>query len=86
MRTYGYYVTPLLVGDELVARLDLKADRKGSALVVAGAYAEDGHATATVAEAALAELDRLREWLGLEGLSIGARGDLAQRLTRKERA
>ena len=71
---------PLLLGDELVARLDLKADRKGSALLVVGAYAEPGRGTGPVAEAALAELHRLRQWLGLERLSIGTRGDFVPHL------
>jgi hypothetical protein len=79
-RTHGYYVMPLLLGDRLVGRLDLKADRKGSTLLVAGAYAEPGHGTGAVAEATVAELHRLRQWLGLERLAIGPRGDLAPAL------
>jgi uncharacterized protein YcaQ len=81
LRTHGYYVMPLLLGDELVARFDLKSDRKGDALLVVGAYAEPGQATGAVAEAALAELHRLREWLGLSSLLVGPKGDLAPRLT-----
>jgi hypothetical protein len=81
LRTHGYYVMPLLLGDELVARFDLKSDRKGDALLVVGAFAEPGQATAAVAEAALAELHRLREWLGLSSLLVGPKGDLAPRLT-----
>jgi uncharacterized protein YcaQ len=79
-RTHGYYVMPLLLGERLVARLDLKADRKGSTLLVAGAYAEPGHETGAVAEAAVAELHRMRRWLGLERLAIGPRGDLSPAL------
>jgi uncharacterized protein len=79
-RTHGYYVMPLLVGDQLVARFDLKADRKASTLLVVGAYAEPGRATGSTAEAALAELDRMRQWLALEQLSIGGRGDFAPAL------
>jgi uncharacterized protein YcaQ len=81
LRTHGYYVMPLLLGDELVARFDLKSDRKGAALLVVGAFAEPGQATGAVAEAALAELHRLRQWLGLSSLLIGPKGDLAPRLT-----
>ncbi len=81
LRTHGYYVMPLLLGDALVARLDLKSDRKGDGLLVVGAFAEPGQATGAVAEAALAELHRLREWLGLSSLLVGPKGDLAPRLT-----
>jgi uncharacterized protein YcaQ len=81
LRTHGYYVTPLLLGDELVALFDLKSDRKGDALLVVGAFAEPGQTTGAVAEAALAELHRLRQWLGLSSLLIGPKGDLAPRLT-----
>jgi hypothetical protein len=81
LRTHGYYVMPLLLGDALVARFDLKSDRKGDALLVVGAFAEPGQATGAVAEAALAELHRLREWLGLSSLLVGPKGDLAPRLT-----
>jgi uncharacterized protein len=82
LRTHGYYVMPLLLGDALVARFDLKSDRKGDALLVVGAFAEPGQATGAVAEAALAELHRLREWLGLANLLVSPNGDLAPRLTK----
>jgi hypothetical protein len=79
-RTYGYYVMPLLLGDELVGRFDLKSDRKGGALMVHGAFSEPGADPGVVALAALEELDHLRQWLGLGDLRIATKGDLAPRL------
>jgi uncharacterized protein len=79
-RAHGYYVMPLLLEDELVGRFDLKADRKTGTLLVVAAFAEPGAGTGAVASAALAELHRLRKWLGLHQLSIGEKGDFAASL------
>jgi uncharacterized protein YcaQ len=76
-RRHGYYVLPLLLGDALVARLDLKADRRASVLRVEGAWAEPDAKRGAVAAAAAAELDLLRVFLGLDGIHVGPRGDLA---------
>ena len=78
-RRYGYYVLPLLVGDELVARFDLKADRKASTLRVASAFVEPGADVAAVARAAVDELHAMRAWLHLEALAVTSRGNLAAR-------
>jgi uncharacterized protein len=82
LRTHGYYVLPLLIGDRLVARFDLKTDRTTNTLQVLGSYLEPTASAATVLELAPAELHRLRAWLGLDRLSVGARGDLARGLRR----
>jgi uncharacterized protein YcaQ len=80
-REYGYYVFPLLVGDRIVGRFDLKADRAAGLLRVQAAWAEPGCDPCAVAEAARAELTRMAAWLGLGGVAVAARGNLAGRLS-----
>ena len=79
-RQYGYYVLPFLLGDTLVGRVDLKADRARRTLLVPGAFGELGVPTGPVVEALAAELTSLAGWLGLERIEVGARGDLASPL------
>lgn len=79
-RQYGYYVCPLLVGDRIAGRFDLKADRAAGVLQVQAAWVEPGCESRTTAEAARTELTRMAAWLGLDGVVIAARGNLADEL------
>jgi uncharacterized protein len=79
-RQYGYYVWPFLVDGELVGRVDLKADRAADALQVVGAFVEEGRSPSRVAEALAGELQTMASWLGLAGVAVGKRGDLADAL------
>ncbi len=76
-RVYGYYVLPFLLGDRLVARVDLKSDRQAGLLRVRGAYAEEDVDHRLVAGELAEELRLVAGWLGLQDVVVEDRGDLA---------
>lgn len=79
-RTHGYYVLPFVLGERIVARLDLKADRQAQTLRVLAAHSEPDSDSGRTLEPLAAELLLLAHWLGLDRITIAARGDLASAL------
>lgn len=79
-RKHGYYVLPFLLGDRLVARVDLKADRQAGVLRVQSAHGERRIDVGSVSRQLVAELSSMAAWMGLERVEIGDRGDLAAAL------
>ena len=67
-RRWGYYVLPFRLGENLVARVDLKADRKTGALLVRQLHFEVGFSQEETESALAGELDALADWLGLESV------------------
>lgn len=76
-RVHGYYVLPFLLGDQLVARADLKADRKAGVLRVQAVHGEQGIDRAVVAVALGEELRLMADWLELDDVVVAGVGDLA---------
>ncbi len=81
-RTQGYYVMPFLLNGNLVARVDLKSDRKAMRLLVLGGHAEPHVEPKHIVSAISTELKTLADWLGLERVTIKARTELAHALRR----
>ena len=82
-RKFGYYVLPFLMGENLVARFDLKTDRENGKLLVLAAHVEanlNGYSVAEVASAAAIELATLGRFLGADRVDVGRRGNLAKAL------
>lgn len=83
-RVYGYYCLPFLLGDQMVGRVDLKADRKTKLLRVEAAWREQRavagarrRTDADVVNALGTELDLMARWLGLDAVTWSGKGNLA---------
>ena len=79
-RRWGYYVLPVMVDGDLVARLDVKTDRDASVLRIKAAYAEPGHATPAVAARVRSAIEDLRVLVRVDEVDVADRGDLAPHL------
>ena len=75
-RVYGYYVLPVLDGERLAARLDVKTDRAGGALQVLGAFAEPDVDHGGLVERLQPHLQDLARFVGVDDVGYGDRGDL----------
>ena len=64
-RKFGYYVLPFMVNGEMVGRVDLKADRANSKLLVQSVHTEQGVKREAINRALNAELQLMASWLGL---------------------
>lgn len=80
-RIHGYYVFPFLLDGELVARIDLKGDRARSELQVLGAFVEGDRDAGRIAAALSPVLREMADWLGLDDVVTGERGDLIPALS-----
>ncbi len=79
-RIHGYYVLPFLMNGDLVARVDLKTDRRDNALQVKGAFAEPDADKAAVGRALRKELEEVTSWLEMDDVVVDRNGDLFEYL------
>jgi uncharacterized protein YcaQ len=71
-RRWGYFVLPILHGDRLIGRADLRMDRKAGRLVAPAIHREDGAPRGkTIARTVRRELERLARWQGADDLELG---------------
>ena len=82
-RVHGYYVLPFLLGDRLVARVDLKTDREAGLLRVLAAFSEPDCDRGRVVEGLKRALGELARFVGAERWVVsGRKGDLSAALRR----
>jgi uncharacterized protein YcaQ len=85
LRQHGYYVLPFLDGEQLAARVDLKAARETSTLLVQAVHLEPGSDERRTASSLASELRDVAMWLGLEHVKVKKKGSLAKALAKESR-
>jgi len=81
-RKYGYYVLPFRVADQIVARVDLKADRKNKNLLVLAVHEEARVERQLCVDALKTELQALQRWLCLDAVIISRHNTISRQLAR----
>ena len=79
-RKWGYYVLPFRVGDQIVARVDLKADRQNQTLLVLAVHEEAHSEQGTCLDALASELHALKTWLNLDAVRITKHNGFSRKL------
>jgi uncharacterized protein YcaQ len=82
-RRWGYYVLPFRVGDKIMGRVDLKADRKAGCLLVLNAHEEDSIDIDHCCKGLSEELHALKDWLGLDEVRVTDNNHFSRRLREK---
>lgn len=83
-RQFGYYTLPFLLGDQIVGRFDLKADRAARTLRVLASWREERTVTGArrrsdddIAHGVAIECHAMAAWLELDTVVVEGRGNLA---------
>ncbi|MGI9220634.1 MAG: winged helix-turn-helix domain-containing protein [Woeseiaceae bacterium] len=79
-RKWGYYVLPFRVGENIVARVDLKADRHNSKLLVLAVHEEPNVGQSGCVDALGHELQDLQRWLRLDAIEVTRHNAISRRL------
>lgn len=79
-RKWGYYVLPFRLGENIVARVDLKADRHNSKLLVLAVHEEPNVSQGECVNAMGQELQDLQRWLRLDAIEVTRHNSVSRRL------
>lgn len=79
-RVHGYYVLPFMLDGDLVARVDLKTDKRTNSLQVKGAFVEPHANPKKVGRALRKELDLVADWMELDEVVVDRNGDFFEHL------